>query len=522
MRRLRLVGFVLVAALVVACGVNPVTGKRELQFISEAQEIEMGVRYFPLTQQSEGGEFIVLPEISEYVSDVGQRLAAVADRELPYEFVVLNNSVPNAWALPGGKIAINRGLLVALENEAELAAVLGHEIVHAAARHGARAQERGTLLQAGLAIAQIGAAVGGVDSNVAGLMIGGASVGAQLIQTKYSRDQELEADRYGMRYMKAAGYDPSAAVTLQKTFVRLAEQGGRQQSWLEGLFASHPPSTERVDHNERTADELGRGGELGVERYRAQIAPLQTLQPAYDKHDRAVAAAQQEDYETATRLASEAVEALPSEGRFHQLLGDIAVSQEQYRAAIPHYEKAIELNPDFFGSYLGGGIAQIELGDRERGEEWLTKSLDLLPTAPAAYHLGNLARERGERDKALQYYKAAADSQSSFGRRAAMELVRMELPQNPDHYVAAAAQVGPNGRVMVVVENRAPVPITDIRVTPVLVDRGGRIVQQGAPVRISRTLAPQERAAGDAGIGVLPPEQLAGLRMRVDAARVAQ
>ena len=87
----------------------------------------------------------MLPELTTYVNEVGQKLAAVADRKLPYEFVVLNNSVPNAWALPGGKIAVNRGLLTELQNEAELAAVLGHEIVHAAARHGAKAQERGTM-----------------------------------------------------------------------------------------------------------------------------------------------------------------------------------------------------------------------------------------------------------------------------------------------------------------------------------------------------------------------------------------
>jgi len=82
--------------------------------------------------------------------------------------------------------------------------VLGHEIVHAAARHGAKAQERGTLLQAGMAAAQIGAAVGGADANIAGLLIQGAGVGAQMIQMKYGRDQELESDLYGMKYMKLA------------------------------------------------------------------------------------------------------------------------------------------------------------------------------------------------------------------------------------------------------------------------------------------------------------------------------
>ena len=131
------------------CGVNPVTGKKEIQFVSEAQELKIGEQNYAPTRQGEGGDFDVLPELTAYVNEVGQKLAAVADRKLPYEFVVLNNSVPNAWALPGGKIAVNRGLLTELKSEAELAAVLGHEIVHAAARHGAKAQERGTLLQVG-------------------------------------------------------------------------------------------------------------------------------------------------------------------------------------------------------------------------------------------------------------------------------------------------------------------------------------------------------------------------------------
>ena len=124
-------------------------GKKEIQFVSESQELQIGEKNYAPTRQSEGGDLTVLPELTTYVNGVGQKLAAVADRKLPYEFVVLNNSVPNAWALPGGKIAFNRGLLTELKNEAELAAVLGHEIVHAAARHGAKAQERGTMMQVG-------------------------------------------------------------------------------------------------------------------------------------------------------------------------------------------------------------------------------------------------------------------------------------------------------------------------------------------------------------------------------------
>jgi predicted Zn-dependent protease len=518
MRRLSALLLTLLAVSLTACGVNPVTGKKELQFISEAQEVNMGEQYYSPTRQSEGGDFEVLPELSKYVNEVGQKLAAVADRKLPYEFVVLNNSVPNAWALPGGKIAINRGLLTELKNEAELAAVLGHEIVHAAARHGAKAQERGTLLQAGLAIAQIGAVVGDMDQNVAGLVLQGAGVGAQMVQSKYGRNQELESDHYGMRYMKAAGYDPTGAVTLQETFVRLSE--GRQQSWLEGLFASHPPSTERVAQNKRLAAELGQSGELGAERYAAAIAPLQKMAPAYKKHDDAIAAAQKKDWATARKLAKEAAEAVPREGRFHQLLGDIELASKNVNASIPHYQKAIELNPGYFGAYLGGGIAKYEAGDKTVAEQWLTKSAQLLPTAPATYYLGNLAKERGDTAKALEYYQAAAGSQSQYGQLALAEIVRVDLPRNPGNYIATGGQLDSNGRLIVIVENRAPMALSAIQVTPVLVDANGRIVRQGSPIVIREVLAPNQRVARDAGVGNLTPAELSAVRFRVDGARL--
>src|SRR6187402_650960 len=358
---MRFAALLLVLCSLAACGVNPVTGKKEIQFVSPEQELKIGEQNYAPMRQAEGGDFDVLPEPTAYVNEVGKKLAAVAaaDRPLPYEFVVLNNSVPNAWALPGGKIAVNVGLLSELKSEAELAAVLGHEIVHAAARHGAKAQERGTLLQAGLAAAQIGAAVSDVDTNVAGLLIQGAGVGAQLVQQKYGRDQELEADKYGMKYMKGAGYDPQGAVTLQETFVRLSQQeSAKKQGWLDGLFASHPPSTERVADNKRTADELGRGGEIGEEKF----------------------AARKKDFSSARSLAEEATRLLPKEGRFQELLGEISLAQKQPQEALPYYQKAIDLNSDYFGSYLGAGVAQFQAGNHAKAEEWLSKSVQLLPT----------------------------------------------------------------------------------------------------------------------------------------------
>ncbi|NNC55110.1 MAG: M48 family metalloprotease, partial [Pseudomonadales bacterium] len=190
--RKSLIRFLLAAIIlvgVVGCSTNPVTGERELTLVSSGQEIAMGAQHYGPSRQMQGGDYSLDPELTEYVQSVGQKLvaasreAAVVDRDLPYEFEVLNNSVPNAWALPGGKIALNRGLLLEMNSEAELAAVLGHEIVHAAARHGAQQMSKGMLLQG----AVLGTAIAARDQDYGNLLVGGANVAAQLVMQKYGR-----------------------------------------------------------------------------------------------------------------------------------------------------------------------------------------------------------------------------------------------------------------------------------------------------------------------------------------------
>ena len=116
MSKSQLIVFSATLALTVlgGCVINPVTGDRELALVSADQEIAIGEQQYEPSQQMQGGEYALDPALTAYVAEVGQKLAAVSDRQLPYEFVVLNSSVPNAWALPGGKIAVNRGLLTEL------------------------------------------------------------------------------------------------------------------------------------------------------------------------------------------------------------------------------------------------------------------------------------------------------------------------------------------------------------------------------------------------------------------------
>src|SRR5690606_13612375 len=284
-----------------------------------------GRQHYVPSQQSQGGRYVVDPELNLYISGVIRKLAdAATGPNLPYEIVVLNNDVPNAWALPGGKMAINRGLLFHLQDEAQLAAVLGHEIVHAAPHHGASQQSKGTLLNATVALA--GVAVASRSEEYAALTMGAMGVGANAWMSKYSRDHELEADRYGIEYMIKAGYDPQGAVELQQTFVKLSE--GSQSNWLEGLFASHPPSQARVEANRRRAEQSP-GGVRNKAAFDKAMTQLRRDKPAYDKYQEAIKAANNKEYDKALSLVDQATKQQPRENLFWELKGQLLVQQKK-------------------------------------------------------------------------------------------------------------------------------------------------------------------------------------------------
>lgn len=462
----------LVAALA-GCAANPVTGRNELQLIPESQEIQIGRENYAPLRQAEGGDLVIEPELTAYVNEVGQRLAAVSDRpQLPYEFVVVNNSVPNAWALPGGKIAINRGLLMEMDSEAELAAVLGHEIVHAAARHGAQRMERGLLMEAGVAAVMIGTQ----DTRHAGLVGGVAQVGAMLLTQGYSRGAELEADDYGMLYMHRAGYDPQAAVALQETFVRLSE--GRQAGWLDGLLASHPPSQERVDANRARAAALGsEGTTMGRERYHARLAALRGNADAYAAFDSGREALAEGRHTEAAEAARRAIRLEPREAQFYGLLGAAEHSRGP-RAALPHYDDAIRLNGGYYAFYLQRGLAHQELGNREAAVRDLQRSNELLPTAAANAALGGVAESLGQRDAAIGYYRAAARANNSDGQHALRRLAALELGDNARSVIQVTPVLAADGTLALVASNRGTLPARDLTLRLSWVDERGRVVQQ--------------------------------------------
>jgi predicted Zn-dependent protease len=508
----RLILTLLTATWLTGCAVNPVTGKSEFMIVSEQEELALGQQNYAPMQQAQGGVYDVDPELNNYVQEVGAKLAAVSDRELPYEFVVLNNSVPNAWALPGGKIAINRGLLTELNSEAELAAVLGHEIVHAAAKHSAQQMSRGAWLQGVIMATAI--ATGGSDYGQ--LVVGGAAAGAQLINSTYGRSAELESDKYGMIYMSRAGYDPTGAVTLQETFVRLSE--GQESDWLSGLFASHPPSPNRVKANVKTAAQLPQGGTLGVERFEAALKKTRAALPAYEAHDEGRKALSEEKLDEALAHADKAIELFPEEAHFYALRGDVRLVGEDYEKAVTNYDNAIRRRDDYFYYHLQRGLAHKELGNSDAAATDLERSITMLPTGPAHYTLGEIEEDRGNIDAAVEHYLVVAKSgEGQLAQAATQRIQRLKLSDSPDSFIPRRCDADSSGNLVVSVQNQTSWAIEGVEIAIEYTDSSGHAqrVRRSIPGRI----AAGQVASVNTGLG---PYSGGSCPVRVVAARYVE
>ncbi len=458
MRRKHLLSSLCAALLLTAaCTVNPVTGERQLSLVSAEQEVSIGRQQYLPAQQAQGGRYYIDPDLQFYVASIGKKLAAVSDRpNLPYEFVVLNNPVPNAWALPGGKIAINRGLLIHLKDESELAAVLAHEIVHAAARHSAAQMTRGTLIN-------IGAQALGVAAESKGFgELGGMAtqLGSTAWMASYSRDAELESDAYGMDYMVRAGYDPRGAVTLQETFVKLSE--GRESDFITGLFASHPPSQARVAANKEKVKTYPPGGIVNRAVYQEKIARVLKDQPAYQAQANAMQALTDKDPKQALKYLDSAVKFQPGEGQFWELRGHAWSMLDNLANADQAFSTAITKNPDYFSHYLARGVLRFKQGQKTAASNDLEKSQKLLPTPVASLYLGNIAHANGDSETAINYYREAAQTEGDIGQQANDKLASIEMNQAPNRYILNKLSVDSNGYLLLSAYNRSNIPAAGV------------------------------------------------------------
>ncbi len=249
---------VLASLLLAACATNPVTGKRQLSLVSEAQEIEMGKGEVVRARNETG--FYPDSALTAYVAAIGMRMAGVSERpSLPWEFHLIDDPMVNAFAAPGGFIFMTRGILAYLNSEAELAAVVGHEIGHVTAKHTVTSisqQQMGTL-------GVLGAAVLANDQRIA--QVGSAGLGVLFL--KYSRDHERQSDGLGHRYSLHQGYDVRE---MPKTFITLGKvsEASGNAGRIPGFLSTHPDPGDRVGATTAWADTVGDYSKLTIGRDR--------------------------------------------------------------------------------------------------------------------------------------------------------------------------------------------------------------------------------------------------------------
>ncbi len=237
------------ALLVSSCSVSrsPVTGKKRAYGYSWQQEIEIGKNADPQIIAQYG--LYDNKELADYVIRVGEEVLAKSDMrradQLPeyknteFFFRVLDSPVVNAFALPGGYIYVTRGLLAHLENEAQLAVVIGHEIGHVAARHGSQRAFEGQLGQLGVIAGAIGGAVAGMDPNA---ILQAGSQASQLLFLKYGRDDELESDRLGVEWSALNGYQAGLGSKFFQSLKRISVKSGQS---IPSFMSSHPDPGQR-------------------------------------------------------------------------------------------------------------------------------------------------------------------------------------------------------------------------------------------------------------------------------------
>ena len=369
------------AAFAAGCATNPVTKRAQLLLFSEDDEIRLDRQYAP---HQISADFGVLQDrrLNAYIEEVGQSLGRVSHRpHMPYRFQGVNASYVNAYAFPGGTIAVTRAMLLELEDESQLAAVLGHELGHVNARHTAEQMTKSTL--AGVLITGLAAVAAREDKNYGDLARGLGGVGSGLLLARYSREDEREADELGMTYAVRAGYPPSGMIGLMDILRRASKE---RPSVIERLFASHPMSEERYQRAQALAS-------------RADFAAAASAPPRRERY---------EDETVRLRPLKPVVNEIQK--------GDEAFAEGRVPAAADHYSAALVLAPEDYEALLKLSACRLAQRRPEDAAALAARAHAAYPEEPQALHA------RGRALIALNRYDEA---------RADFEAYERRLPGNP-------------------------------------------------------------------------------------------
>lgn len=369
------------AGFLLGCAANPVTGKSQLMLVSEDQEIEIDRQNSPYQFSTDYGS-IQDKNLNNYINQTGKKISALTHRpHMPYSFRGVNAAYVNAYAFPGGSIAATRGILIELRNEAELSALLGHEMGHVNARHTAEQMSKGMLTNA--LVGGIATIAGTQSTGLGSLASQLGMLGAGALLAHYSRDNERQADALGLEYMVKAGYNPNGFVGLMDM---LKSTSQHEPSAIELMFSTHPMSDERYSTAVKTVQTKYRHAQnlpFYRERYMDHTAKLRAMKgaiQAMQKGERAMAGEKYDEAETyfekalnqapddyaglvmmakcqmvrekyseADRYVKKAKKVYPQEAQAHYLAGFVNMNQKQYGSAYEDfktYEKILPGNPN--------------------------------------------------------------------------------------------------------------------------------------------------------------------------------
>jgi predicted Zn-dependent protease len=368
------------AGLMFSCATNPVTGKRQFMLVSEDTEKQIDRQYSPLQFSTDFGAVQDI-QLNSYVSEVGNKMAAASHRpHMPYSFRVVNATYVNAYAFPGGSIAATRGIMLSLENEAELASLLGHELGHVNARHTAEQMSKAQLTQA---IAGGISVLAGTRSAALGDLAGQmGQIGAGALLASYSRDNEREADALGIAYMVGAGYGSEGFVGLMEILKGMSQH---KSTTVDLLFATHPMSQERYDTAVQSANTKYKSalkGPLYRERYMDHTAGLRAKKDAIEEIQSGEKMLAARKYDAASGHFRQALKKAPDDYVALCMISVNSLAQQQYAVGRQYAQMAQTVYPQEAQAHHLSGFANIQLKNFEKAYEEFDACERLLPGNP--------------------------------------------------------------------------------------------------------------------------------------------
>jgi predicted Zn-dependent protease len=383
------------------CATSPVTGQRILVGMSEGMERDVDRAQSPhqfsadLGAVQDGG-------VNAYVGEVGQRLQGSVQRPgMPYSYRVLNANYANAYTFPAGAMGVTRGIMVQMGDEAELAALLGHELGHVNARHAAQRQGQALLV----AVAAAGLEAASSDSDWAPLIGLGAQIGSSALLANYSRDNEREADALGQQYLVRAGYPATGMVRLHQLLIGERE---RRPSVLETMFSSHPMSTERRDTARRLAETVYADSAKAPaqrERYMDRTAGLRHLKPTIEACQAGETAMSKKRLPEAERQFAQALALTPGDYPALLRMGQCLQAQGRLADARRLVQRAREAYPGEAQAVKLGASLKLGMRDPAGALSDLQAYERLLPGDPGTGFLQGIALEgMGRREAAAQQF----------------------------------------------------------------------------------------------------------------------